>query len=78
MNDYTFDILHINLGQDIPKFFPEKTKSLFHNHLTVIMWVSFNNENKVCPLVNTTGQKRMLKVQISDRFFVACVILCCT
>lgn len=41
MNDYTFDILHINLGQDIPKFFPEKTKSLFHNHLTVIMWVIF-------------------------------------
>lgn len=38
-----FSISHINLGQDVSTFFPKKTKSLFHNHLTVFMWVIFNN-----------------------------------
>lgn len=58
------NILHINPGQDVSTFFPKKTKSLFHNYLTVFMWVIFNNEKKVCPLFNITGQRRMLSKNI--------------
>lgn len=34
-----FAILHINLGQDVTKFFPKKTK--FYKYLTVSMWIIF-------------------------------------
>ena len=60
-----FNILNVNLGQDVSTFFPKKTKSLFHNYFTVFMWIIFSNEKKKYVVYLTLLAKEECSVKIS-------------